>query len=213
MVASVAADARMCVTYRVCDVCHHRLAAPTTAWWSTVKIVGSTGVDPGDIAVVARSLTADEALDDAALELALREMLDPAGQRTARPASACPESGRLPARTSSSSAGILAPAAATRRRTVEPTTVDADTPSTSRPSTRSGAATRRSGSAGSARTLRPVRHRWALRALTRSDDVKDSPVDLRPPQNTMTARPAPQLPDEHHSGSLTFEPKLDGWLN
>jgi hypothetical protein len=27
----------------------------------------------------------------------------------------------------------------------------------------------------------------------------------------MTARPVPQLPDEHHSGSLTFEPKLDGW--
>jgi ATP-dependent DNA ligase len=41
--------------------------------------------------------------------------------------------------------------------------------------------------------------------------VKDPPVDLRPPQKTMTARPAPQLPDERHSGLLTFEPKLDGW--
>jgi ATP-dependent DNA ligase len=40
--------------------------------------------------------------------------------------------------------------------------------------------------------------------------VKDPPVDLRPPLQT-TARPVPQLPDEHHSGSLTFEPKLDGW--
>ena len=36
-------------------------------------------------------------------------------------------------------------------------------------------------------------------------------MDLRPPLQTMTARPVPQLPDEHHSGSLTFEPKLDGW--
>jgi ATP-dependent DNA ligase len=41
--------------------------------------------------------------------------------------------------------------------------------------------------------------------------VKDPPVDLRPPLQAMTARPVPQLPDEHHSGSLTFEPKLDGW--
>ena len=36
-------------------------------------------------------------------------------------------------------------------------------------------------------------------------------MDLRPPLQTMTARPVPQLPDEHHSGLLTFEPKLDGW--
>src|SRR6188768_2982782 len=41
--------------------------------------------------------------------------------------------------------------------------------------------------------------------------MKDPPVDLRPPLTTMTARPVPQLPDEQHSGSLTFEPKLDGW--
>ena len=61
------------------------------------------------------------------------------------------------------------------------------------------------------RTLRRVRQRSALRALPRSEDVKDPPVDLRPPLTTMTARPVPQLPDEHHSGSLTFEPKLDGW--
>jgi hypothetical protein len=29
----------------------------------------------------------------------------------------------------------------------------------------------------------------------------------------MVARPAPQLPDEHHSDGYAFEPKLDGWLN
>lgn len=56
-----------------------------------------------------------------------------------------------------------------------------------------------------------VRHRSALRALARSEHVKDPPLDLRPPLNAMAARPVPQLPDEHHSGSLTFEPKLDGW--
>ena len=36
-------------------------------------------------------------------------------------------------------------------------------------------------------------------------------MDLRPPLPTMTARPAPQLPDEQHSDGYTFEPKLDGW--
>ena len=67
------------------------------------------------------------------------------------------------------------------------------------------------GTGSSAARLRPVRHRSALRALARSEPVKDPPVDLRPPLTTMTARPVPQLPDEHHSGSLTFESKLDGW--
>src|SRR3954467_6031089 len=43
------------------------------------------------------------------------------------------------------------------------------------------------------------------------ENVKDRPVDLRPPLTTMTARPLPQLPDERHSGPLLFEPKLDGW--
>src|SRR5690349_17722669 len=41
--------------------------------------------------------------------------------------------------------------------------------------------------------------------------VKDPPMDLRPPLKTMTARPTPQLPEEQHSDSLTFEPKLGGW--
>jgi len=27
----------------------------------------------------------------------------------------------------------------------------------------------------------------------------------------MTARPATELPDQHHSDDYTFEPKLDGW--
>jgi hypothetical protein len=38
-------------------------------------------------------------------------------------------------------------------------------------------------------------------------------VDLRPPVQVMTARPAPELPDEQHSGGYTFEPKLDGRIN
>jgi ATP-dependent DNA ligase len=41
--------------------------------------------------------------------------------------------------------------------------------------------------------------------------VKDAPVDLRPPLSPMTARPAPQLPDEQHGRRYAFEPKLDGW--
>ena len=59
-------------------------------------LAAEVSVDPSDIEVIARWLTAEEDLDDAALELALREVLDPAGQRTARLASACPECGQLP---------------------------------------------------------------------------------------------------------------------
>jgi hypothetical protein len=59
-------------------------------------LAAEIGVDPGDVEVIARWLTSDEALDDDTLELELRAMLDPAGQRTARLASACTECGRLP---------------------------------------------------------------------------------------------------------------------
>src|SRR5689334_22668958 len=59
-------------------------------------LAAEVGVDPGDLEVIARWLTADEALDDDTLVLELRAMLDPAGQRTARLASGCPECGRLP---------------------------------------------------------------------------------------------------------------------
>lgn len=55
------------------------------------------GVDPGDVDVIVCWLTADgEHLDDAELEAELRAILDPAGQRTTRLRSACPECGRLP---------------------------------------------------------------------------------------------------------------------
>jgi hypothetical protein len=40
--------------------------------------------------------------------------------------------------------------------------------------------------------------------------VEGTPVDLRPPLSTMTARPAPQLPNEQHGSRYAFEPKLDG---
>ena len=59
-------------------------------------LAAEVGVDPSDVEVIARWLTADEALEDAALEPELREVLDPAGQRTARLALACPECGLLP---------------------------------------------------------------------------------------------------------------------
>jgi hypothetical protein len=39
--------------------------------------------------------------------------------------------------------------------------------------------------------------------------VKATPVDLRSPLSTMTARPAPQLPNEQHGSRYAFEPKLD----
>jgi hypothetical protein len=45
------------------------------------------------------------------------------------------------------------------------------------------------------------------------ETVQGAPVDLRPPLSTMTARPAPQLPDVEHCDRYAFEPKLDGWLN
>ena len=109
-------------------------------------LAAEAGVDPSDVEVIARWLTADEALDHEALELELRAVLDPAGQRTARLASRAQSAGGCRARTSSSSAGTPAAAAATRRRTAAPTTVGAGKPSTNRRSTRSGAATRRSGS-------------------------------------------------------------------
>ena len=51
-------------------------------------LAAEVSVDPSDIEVIARWLTAEEDLDDAALDLALRKELDPAGQRTARLASA-----------------------------------------------------------------------------------------------------------------------------
>lgn len=55
------------------------------------------GVDQGDVDVVTGWLTAEgEVLDDAALELELRAILDPAEQRTGWARSACPECGRLP---------------------------------------------------------------------------------------------------------------------
>lgn len=59
-------------------------------------LAADVGVDPGDVEVLARWITADEDLDDAALELELRAILDPAGQRTTWIRSACPECGRLP---------------------------------------------------------------------------------------------------------------------
>lgn len=59
-------------------------------------LAAEVSVDPSDIEVIARWLTAEEDLDDAALELALRKVLNPAGQRTARLASACPQCGQLP---------------------------------------------------------------------------------------------------------------------
>lgn len=59
-------------------------------------LAAEVSVDPSDIEVIARWLTVEEDLDDAALELALRKVLNPAGQRTARLASACPECGQLP---------------------------------------------------------------------------------------------------------------------
>jgi hypothetical protein len=59
-------------------------------------LAAEIGVDPGDVEGIARWLTTDEALDDDTLKLELRAMLDPAGQRTERLASACSECGRLP---------------------------------------------------------------------------------------------------------------------
>jgi hypothetical protein len=61
-------------------------------------LAAEIGIDPGDIDVVARWLTADEALDDAALELELRAVLDPAGQRTATRRSGSAARGLPPAR-------------------------------------------------------------------------------------------------------------------
>jgi hypothetical protein len=60
-------------------------------------LAADVGVDPGDVDVVTRWLTADgEVLVDTALEAALRAILDPAGQRTGWAWSPCPECGRLP---------------------------------------------------------------------------------------------------------------------
>lgn len=58
-------------------------------------------VSPADVEVVTAWLrgdgqAADGAVDEVALELALRDILDPAGQRTTRLRSACPKCGRLP---------------------------------------------------------------------------------------------------------------------
>ena len=86
------------------------------------RLAADIGVDPGDIEVVIGWITTDvkrlddaglddaglddaglddaalddAALDDAGLEEQLRGILDPAGQRTSRVRSACPECGRLP---------------------------------------------------------------------------------------------------------------------
>jgi hypothetical protein len=64
-------------------------------------LAAELGIDIGDVHVVTGWLNADEVLgeaglDDAGLELALRGILDPGGQRTARDRAACPECGRLP---------------------------------------------------------------------------------------------------------------------
>jgi hypothetical protein len=62
-------------------------------------LAADVGVDPGDVDVVTRWLTADgEVLGDTSLEAALRAILDPAGQRTGWAWSACPDCGRLPGR-------------------------------------------------------------------------------------------------------------------
>jgi hypothetical protein len=36
---------------------------------------------------------------------------------------------------------------------------------------------------------------------------------VRPPVNAMTARTAARLPADDRAGQLSFEPKLDGFLN
>ena len=59
-------------------------------------LAAELGVDIADVGVAVGWLTADEVLDEAALELELRGIFDPAGQRTARDRAACPECGRLP---------------------------------------------------------------------------------------------------------------------
>jgi hypothetical protein len=64
---------------------------------SVHTVAADVGVDQGDLEVVTEWLTADgEVLEDAALGLALRAILDPAEQRTRWALSACPECGRLP---------------------------------------------------------------------------------------------------------------------
>jgi hypothetical protein len=42
--------------------------------------------------------------------------------------------------------------------------------------------------------------------LCHVETVKGTPVDLRPALSTMTARPAPQLPNEQHGSRYAFEP-------
>ncbi|HEY0813800.1 MAG TPA: hypothetical protein VGE11_11020 [Pseudonocardia sp.] len=59
-------------------------------------LAAELGIDIADVDIVARWLTADEIRDEVALELKLRGILDPAGQRAARERAACPECGRLP---------------------------------------------------------------------------------------------------------------------
>ena len=53
-------------------------------------LAAELGIDIADVGVAVRWLTADEVLDEAALELELRGIFDPAGQRTARDRAACP---------------------------------------------------------------------------------------------------------------------------
>jgi len=43
--------------------------------------------------------------------------------------------------------------------------------------------------------------------------AKDAPVHLWPPLRAMTARPAVEFPDQHHSDGYAFEPKLDGLVD
>ena len=58
---------------------------------TVLTLAAELGIDIADVGVAVRWLTANEVLDEAALELQLRGILDPAGQRTARNRAACPE--------------------------------------------------------------------------------------------------------------------------
>lgn len=54
------------------------------------------GVDVEDVRVVAAWLAGPAGVDDAELDLAVRDVLDPGGERTARERAGCPACGRLP---------------------------------------------------------------------------------------------------------------------